>query len=277
MISKSTCCEPSSPSRRLATLSSSEKDAALARRFQKMGYLIHPDPSDPAVAEAHAQGRGPVFEKIGKLPLWNPEGLIRRVAKLRDLGAEQVCFKTGPFAPKDLRLILEIASEAGVDLVTFDGAGGGTGHSPVKMMNEWGIPTVQLEQLVFELARKLHHLGRPLPQIAIAGGFATEDQVFKGLALGAPYIGLVALGRAAMTAAMVGQRVGEALQAGEDLRSEVRDVLPRAPGAGAVQPADRRAELVAGRGERMRGALVRFAAIARRPARPGGRASRWLR
>ncbi|HQL47797.1 MAG TPA: glutamate synthase-related protein [Holophaga sp.] len=190
-------------------------DLAEARRFQKMGYLIHPDPSDPAVAEAHAQGRGPVFEKIGKLPLWNPEGLIRRVAELRDLGAEQVCFKTGPFAPKDLRLILEIASEAGVDLVTFDGAGGGTGHSPVKMMNEWGIPTVQLEQLVFELARKLHHLGRPLPQIAIAGGFATEDQVFKGLALGAPYIGLVALGRAAMTAAMVGQRVGEALQAGE--------------------------------------------------------------
>ena len=186
-----------------------------ARRFQKLGYLVHPDPSDPAVAEAWAKGRGPVFEKIGKLPMWNAEGLVRRVAELRGLGAEIVCFKTGPFAPRDLRTILQIASEAGVDLVTFDGAGGGTGHSPVKMMNEWGIPTVQLESIVRELAGKLHEQGRRVPAIAIAGGFATEDQVFKGLALGAPFVRLVAIGRAAMTAAMVGKRVGEAVLAGD--------------------------------------------------------------
>lgn len=186
-----------------------------ALRFQRMGYLVHPDPSDPAVAAAHAKGEGPHFEKIGKLPLWNAEGLIRRVAELRSLGAERVCFKTGPFAPEDLITILKIASEAKVDLVTFDGAGGGTGHSPVKMMNEWGIPTVELESLVFTVAQAFERQGRPLPQLAIAGGFALEDQVYKGLALGAPYIGLVGIGRAAMAAAMVGKRIGEALQAGE--------------------------------------------------------------
>lgn len=185
-----------------------------ALRFQKLGYLIHPDPSDPDVAERYAKGEGPIFEKIGKLPMWNAELLIKRVAELRRLGAEHVCFKTGPFAPKDLVTILEIASEARIDLVTFDGAGGGTGHSPVKMMNEWGIPTVYLETIVYELARKFQALGRPLPQIAIAGGFAMEDQVFKGLSLGAPYINLVGIGRAAMTAAMVGKRIGEAIKTG---------------------------------------------------------------
>lgn len=48
----------------------------------------------------------------------------------------------------------------------------------------------------------------------MAGGFATEDQIFKGLALGAPYVGLIAIGRAAMTAASVGRQVGEALLKG---------------------------------------------------------------
>ena len=48
----------------------------------------------------------------------------------------------------------------------------------------------------------------------MAGGFVTEDQVFKGLALGAPYVRLIALGRAAMAAASVGRQVGEALRGG---------------------------------------------------------------
>ncbi|MFH1137713.1 MAG: glutamate synthase-related protein [Pseudomonadota bacterium] len=185
-----------------------------ALRFKKLGYIVAPDPEDPAVAEAYARGVGPVFEKIGKLPMWTPEELVRRVAELRSLGAERVCFKTGPFDPRDIAAIIGIASEAGVDLVTLDGAGGGTGHSPAKMMNEWGMPTVMLEVVVYRILRELEKSGKPLPPIAMAGGFATEDQIFKGLALGAPYISLIAIGRAAMAAASVGRRVGEALRSG---------------------------------------------------------------
>jgi len=48
----------------------------------------------------------------------------------------------------------------------------------------------------------------------MAGGFATEDQVYKGLALGAPYVRTIAIGRAAMAAATVGRQVGEALRNG---------------------------------------------------------------
>jgi hypothetical protein len=185
-----------------------------ARRFKALGYIVRPDPEDPAVAAAFAAGVGPVFEKIGKLPMWGPEELVRRVAELRRLGAERVCFKTGPFDPRDIRAILEIASEAGVDLVTLDGAGGGTGHSPAKMMNEWGMPTVTLEAVVHRILEKLAAAGKPLPPVAMAGGFATEDQVFKGLALGAPHVRLIAIGRAAMAAASVGRQVGEAIRSG---------------------------------------------------------------
>ncbi len=189
-------------------------DIADALRFKALGYLVVPDPTDSAVAEAYAKGIGPVFEKIGKLPMWTPEVLVARVARLRDLGAERICFKMGPFDPQDVATVLRVASEAGVDLVTFDGAGGGTGHSPAKMMNEWGMPTVALEVVVWRILEELEKAGKPLPPVAMAGGFATEDQVYKGLALGAPYIGTIAIGRAAMAAASVGRQVGEALQEG---------------------------------------------------------------
>ncbi len=189
-------------------------DLKAARRFKQLGYNIIPDPEDPQIAENFSKGIGPVFEKIDKLPIWTPEYLVKRVARLRESGAKRVCFKTGPFDPRDIRMILEIASEAKVDLVTLDGAGGGTGHSPVKMMNEWGMPTVTLETIVYRILKKFENDNKPLPPIAMAGGFATEDQIFKGLALGAPYITMIALGRSAMAAATVGRQIGKAIQNG---------------------------------------------------------------
>ena len=185
-----------------------------ALKLQEKGYLVHPDPQDASVAENFKNGKGPVFEKIGKLPIWNEEILKNRIAHLRELGAERICLKTGPFDPKDLIRILKIASENEVDLVTFDGAGGGTGNSPVKMMNEWGMPTVNLESMLYDILKRMDEKGYFLPQIAITGGFSLEDHIFKGLALGAPYIQFVAVGRAAMAAAMVGKLVGKLIEKG---------------------------------------------------------------
>ncbi|WP_326907701.1 glutamate synthase-related protein [Sedimentibacter sp. MB31-C6] len=185
-----------------------------ALKFQKMGYLLYPDPSDPKVADNYKEGKGQVFEKIGKLPMWNEDILIKKVSELRKLGAEHICFKTGPFDPKDLIRIIKIASKAEVDLITFDGAGGGTGNSPVKMMNEWGMPTVYLESMLHDIIKKFKKKKYNLPQIAITGGFATEDHVYKGLALGAPFINLVGIGRAAMAAAIAGKNIGELIENG---------------------------------------------------------------
>ncbi|HKM39374.1 MAG TPA: glutamate synthase-related protein, partial [bacterium] len=170
--------------------------------------------TDPAVVKNYQAGIGPTFEKIDKLPFWTEEILVSRVSELKRLGAERVCFKTGPFDPRDLTKIIQIAIKAEVDLITFDGAGGGSGHSPAKMMNEWGIPTLELESILYNILCQLRHQGHRLPQVAIAGGFVMEDQVFKGLALGAPYVNLVAIGRGAMAAALVGKQVGNLIKKG---------------------------------------------------------------
>ena len=180
-----------------------------ALMFQKRGHIVYPDPSDPIIAENYKKGIGQPFEKIGKLPMWDEEILVKRVAELRDLGAEHICFKTGPYDPKDLVRIIKIGSKAGVDLITFDGGGGGTGHSPSRMMSEWGIPMVYMESLLFDILSKFKEKNYPLPQVAIAGGFTMEDHVFKGLALGAPFVDFIAIGRGAMAAAFSGKQIGQ--------------------------------------------------------------------
>ena len=47
-----------------------------------------------------------------------------------------------------------------------------------------------------------------MPDIAIAGGFSTEDHIFKVLAMGAPYTKAVCMGRALMIPGMVGKNIG---------------------------------------------------------------------
>lgn len=77
------------------------------------------------------------------------------------------------------------------------------------MMNEWGIPTVYLECLAYQMYERLQAKGAYLPPLAIAGGLSLEDHIFKALALGAPHVKAICLGRALMTAAMVGKTNGK--------------------------------------------------------------------
>lgn len=77
------------------------------------------------------------------------------------------------------------------------------------MMNEWGIPTIYIECLLYEYLSRLDKKGAFIPSCAIAGGFALEDQIFKAIALGSPYVKAVCLGRATITAATVGKANAE--------------------------------------------------------------------
>lgn len=83
------------------------------------------------------------------------------------------------------------------------------------MMNEWGIPTVYLQSLLYQYLKRLDQKGAFIPSCAMAGGFALEDHIFKAVALAAPYIKAICLGRASMTAAMVGNTIGEMLKKGK--------------------------------------------------------------
>jgi len=113
-------------------------------------------------------------------------------------------------------MAIKWASDARLDLLTIDGAPGGTGMSPWRMMEEWGVPTFYLQSMTYDLCQKLAARGKFVPDIAIAGGFSSEDHVFKVLAMGAPYTKAVCMGRALMIPGMVGKNIGLWLQEGAD-------------------------------------------------------------
>jgi glutamate synthase domain-containing protein 2 len=140
------------------------------------------------------------------------EPFLREVERLRKIGARYVTLKTGAYRPADLARAVKYASEAKIDLLTVDGAGGGTGMSPWRMMNEWGIPTIQLESLLYKFLKRLAEKGEFVPDCAIAGGIALEDHIFKAIALGAPYVKAVCMGRSVLTAAMVGKTHGQLME-----------------------------------------------------------------
>ncbi len=185
-----------------------------ALKKQAEGALIYPDPSAPEVQKAYDEGACPQFWLYGRLPMWTEESLLAHVEHLRELGLKNLYFKTAGFDRVDMERVLRMACLCDVDMVTIDGAGGGSGYSPCKMMNEWGLPAVCIESALVPICKKLETEGLRLPAIAVTGGFASEDQVYKGLALGAPYVTAIGTCRAAMAAAMAGAKTGELLEAG---------------------------------------------------------------
>ncbi|MFH0791402.1 MAG: FMN-binding glutamate synthase family protein, partial [Candidatus Omnitrophota bacterium] len=72
-----------------------------------------------------------------------------------------------------------------------------------------GIPTFYLEALTYEFCETLRKKKIRIPDIAIAGGFSLEDHVFKVIALGAPYVKAVCMGRALMVPGFVGKNIEE--------------------------------------------------------------------
>ncbi len=191
-----------------------------ALQLKERDYIVLPDPTLPASQEAFKFGGISEFERHSRLGMVDEEGFYREVERLRRLGAKYVTLKTGAYRPADLARALKFSSEAKIDMLTIDGAGGGTGMSPWRMMNEWGIPTVQLECLTYQMCERLQAQGAYLPPIAIAGGLSLEDHVFKALALAAPYVKAVCLGRAIMTAAMVGKTHGKLMAGKMELEGE---------------------------------------------------------
>jgi glutamate synthase domain-containing protein 2 len=188
------------------------KDIERARLLKQRGYVVLPDPDDPTVKEAFAKGSFREFERHSRVGMPDRDGFLRRVEQLRKLGAKIVHLKTGAYRPVDLARALKWSSEAGIDLLTVDAAGGGTGMSPWRMMNEWGIPGVELHSLLHEYCHELDKKGAYVPSIAVAGGFTFEDQIFKGLAMVAPYTKLISWARGPLAAAMVGKTLGKHIE-----------------------------------------------------------------
>jgi hypothetical protein len=80
------------------------------------------------------------------------------------------------------------------------------------MMNEWGVPTVELCSLTYQYIDYLAKQGKYVPPVVFAGGFTLEDQMFKGFALGAPYVKAIGMARSSLAAAMVGKTIGKRIR-----------------------------------------------------------------
>ncbi|RKZ00148.1 MAG: FMN-binding glutamate synthase family protein [Ignavibacteriae bacterium] len=187
------------------------KDLKKAQMLYDRGYIVLPNPTDQNVIKAFERGAFKEFERHSRIGMVTEESFAQRVEELRKAGAKYVFLKTGAYRPADLARAIKFSSKYKIDLLTVDGAGGGTGMSPWRMMNEWGMPPVELHSLLYNYAKRLSDQGEHIPALALAGGFTFEDQIFKGLAIGAPFVKMIGMARSPIAAAMVGKTIGRTI------------------------------------------------------------------
>ena len=187
--------------------------------LKERGYVVDPDPALPEVQEAFENGSIKSFARHSRLGGTNldtvaqvREDFMSSVDYLRGLGFKRVSLKTGSYGMEELAMAIKFASDAKLDLLTIDGAGGGTGMSPWNMMQSWGVPSIILHAKANQYASMLAAKGQRVVDMSFAGGFALEDHIFKGLALGAPYTKLICMGRGIMIPGFVGANIQGALE-----------------------------------------------------------------
>jgi len=150
-----------------------------AIELQKRGYIVTPDPSDSIIQSAFKSGSIKEFERHSRLGFVSEEGFMLEVERLRALGFKRITLKTGAYGLRELAMAIKWSSKAKIDLLTIDGASGGTGMSPWRMMEEWGMPSIYLHSAAYEFAKILQDKGERVPDLAFAGGFSSEDGIFN--------------------------------------------------------------------------------------------------
>ncbi|OIQ60412.1 hypothetical protein MOTE_08180 [Moorella thermoacetica] len=211
-------------------------DLEYAIFLKNRGYVVDPDPTIPEVQEAFKSGAIRAFARHSRLGYTDltdfnqvQENFMNAIEYLRGLGYKRITLKTGSYGMEALAMAIKLATEAKLDLLTVDGSGGGTGMSPWNMMETWGVPSILLHSKAYEYAGLLAARGKKVVDMAFAGGLAREDHIFKALALGAPYVKLVCMGRALMIPGFVGSNIEGVLH--PERRAKVNgnwDSLPKA-------------------------------------------------
>lgn len=193
-------------------------DLDYAQFLARRGYLLDPDPMLPEVQEAFRAGAIKSFarhSRLGYTDLDSPEAVEaafhENVAYLRKLGFPRISLKTGSYGMEALAMAMKFATDAKLDLLTIDGSSGGTGMSPWNMMESWGVTSIYLHNKAHEYATLLAKKKKRVVDLAFAGGLAREDHIFKALALGAPFVKLVCMGRAMMIPGFLGSNIEGAL------------------------------------------------------------------
>ncbi len=186
-----------------------------ALELQGRGYIVTPDPSSPVTKASYKDGALKEFERHSRLGFVDEEDFYAEVERLRNLGFKRITLKTGAYSLRELAMAIKWGANAKIDLLTIDGSSGGTGMSPWRMMEEWGIPSLYLHAAAYEFCKKLADKNQRVPDIAVAGGFSSEDGIFKALALGSPFVKAVCIGRAMMIPGMVGKNIANWIKEGK--------------------------------------------------------------
>ena len=186
--------------------------------LRNRGYVVDPDPLKPEVQEAFRNGSIKSFARHSRLGYTNrgsvqqvQEDFMNAVAYLRKIGYKKISLKTGSYGMEALAMAIKFASDAKLDLLTVDGSGGGTGMSPWNMMETWGVPSILLHTKAHEYATVLAAKGQKVVDMALGGGLAREDHIFKAMALGAPFTKLICMGRSLMIPGFLGANIEGAL------------------------------------------------------------------
>jgi hypothetical protein len=189
-------------------------DLEYAQFLKARGYIVDPDPTDPVVIKGYENRAVTSFARHSRLGATNRhsvedtrEDFLSSVDHLRKIGFKRITLKTGAYGMETLAMAIKFSADAKLDLLTIDGAGGGTGMSPWNMMQHWGIPSLALHAKTYEYSRILDNRGVKVPDISLAGGFAREDHLFKALSLVSPYAKIICLGRAPMIAGFLGSNI----------------------------------------------------------------------
>jgi hypothetical protein len=182
------------------------------------GYIVDPDPDCPEIKKSYLNRAIDGFTRHSRLGYTDCSDIsqVRQqfmdsVAYLKRLGFKGISLKTGSYDAETLAMALRYSSDAGLDLVTIDGSGGGTGQSPWNMMDQWGVSSLNLHQLAYEQCRILKRHGKTPPDLAFAGGLVREDHLFKALAVGAPYAKMICMGRSIMIGGYLGNNIQSAV------------------------------------------------------------------
>jgi hypothetical protein len=185
-----------------------------AQFLKDRGYIVDPDPYSPVIIRGYENRAVTAFARHSRLGATDKpnaeavrEEFMNSIAYLRKLGFKRISLKTGAYGMENLAMAIRFAADAKLDLLTIDGAGGGTGMSPWNMMQNWGIPSLPLHAKTYEYCQLLEKRGIKVPDISFAGGFAREDHLFKALSLGAPFTKMICLGRAPMIAGFLGSNI----------------------------------------------------------------------
>jgi glutamate synthase domain-containing protein 2 len=210
------------------------KSVKYAQFLKNRGYIVDPDPDSPEAQEAFARGALRTFARHSRLGGTDlstagelQDAFMGSVESLRKLGFRRISLKTGAYGMEALAMSLRFSADANLDLVTIDGAGGGTGMSPWNMMEHWGVPSLPLHAKTYEFCKILDDKGIKVPDISLAGGFNREDHLFKALALCAPYAKIVCMGRAPMIPGYIGANITGALD--HDKKEEVNGCWDKLP------------------------------------------------